>query len=118
MSNRIMMPHCSTDAPTIDAFRCSNCGWTYALPQCKPYLVASVDADQACRRFDDHRCEDFDNAKRKMCLKTGLNDGGIIVRCSACDWVLAFRVSAPDLDRALQVSAEELFRQHRCAPST
>src|SRR5512140_1276453 len=59
LPNRIMIPHCSADAPTVDAFHCSNCEWTLSLPQPKPYLVAHNEAEYACRKFDGHRCEDF-----------------------------------------------------------
>lgn len=57
--DRIIVPHCNNDAPMIDAFRCSRCEWTYPLPEPKPYLIACQDAENACRKFDEHRCEDF-----------------------------------------------------------
>lgn len=115
LPHRIMIPHCSVDAPTIDAFHCSNCEWTLSLPQPKPYLVAHNDAEYACRKFDDHRCEDFNQVHRKMSLKTVAEGDAIIVTCSACDWMLTFRVSSPDLDQRLQLSAQELFHRHRCS---
>ena len=102
----------------IDAFGCSNCGWTLSLPQPKPYLIARDDAEYACRKFDDHQCGDFNNAKRKMRVTIGPDDDGVIVTCSACDWVLVFRVSTPSARGRRQINAEDLFRPHRCIHST
>lgn len=57
--NRIIVPHCSPGAPAIDAFLCSRCEWSYALPEPKPFLITRADAERACQEFDQHRCQDF-----------------------------------------------------------
>lgn len=63
--DRIIVPHCRPDAPAIDAFRCSQCEWSYLLPEAEPFLIARADAESACREFDQHRCEDFCGRDRR-----------------------------------------------------
>jgi hypothetical protein len=56
---RTVIPHCKIDAPVIDAFHCSRCEWSYAMQRPEPFSIAYLDAERACRKFDEHSCDDF-----------------------------------------------------------
>lgn len=56
---RVIIPHCKNTAPVIDCFQCSECAWIYVLLQPKPCTISYVDAERACWKFNEHRCEDF-----------------------------------------------------------
>jgi hypothetical protein len=56
---RTILLQCRPDAPIIDGFQCSECEWSYVMPDSKPYLIAPEEAQRACGDFDGHRCGDF-----------------------------------------------------------
>ncbi len=60
---RTITAHCKTDAPVIDAFQCSQCDWTFAMPCAESFVIAAEDAERACREFDKHACQDFRQRK-------------------------------------------------------
>lgn len=62
---RAILFQCRPDAPIIDGFQCSECGWSYVMPDSKPYLIAPEEAERACRAFDGHRCGDFKSPNKE-----------------------------------------------------
>lgn len=59
---RMIMLHCKDRTAMVDAFHCSACEWSYTLQQPEPFLIAPEGAEDACRKFDQHRCEEFQSS--------------------------------------------------------
>ena len=75
---RIMVVYCDVNGGLF-GFRCSNCDWSQAVLQRKPFMIDANDAERARRNFDGHRCAE-------KYSRSGSTSGPF--RTSTNEWIL------------------------------